>query len=383
MKGKLSKRAPLRKVLVSIQFAVVLFVLCCAGIIHQQLQFLRQQDLGFEQEQVIRLNLNSPEWFPQYKALKEILLQQPEILAVGSGDFIPGTNSMARRPISANGTAGPEPQFVRYGAMDYQYAEALGLELASGRSFSREHPVDLENSIIINEAFVKQFGLEEPVVGQAIRYGDKGNPNFMQIIGVFKDFHHSTLHTPIEPQSFTLSSAPQVVVKVGPDLPTALKQIEVSWREVMPNTPFAFQFLSDELQQGYEEDQVRGKMFTAFSVFTLIICFLGLFGLAAYLAGQRVQEIGIRKVLGARVQDLLLLLTREFVWLVLLAAPPAFLLAWYVSQQWLETFAFHVGINAILYLGVLLSILLLTFCVTGLQAIRAARLNPVEALRQA
>ncbi|MEM7658431.1 MAG: FtsX-like permease family protein, partial [Bacteroidota bacterium] len=380
MKGRLARKAPLRKLLVSVQFAVVLFVLGCAGVIHSQMEFLQAQELGFDQE-VIRLDLDGPEWFNHYRALRDKLEQHPEITAIGSGDFMPGTNSMGRRPVSANGTAGQEARFVRFGAMDYDFAPALGLEVVAGRTFSRDHPIDLENGLLVNETFVREFGLEDPI-GKPVRYGDKNNPNHMEIVGVLKDFHHSTLHSAIEPQVFTLSSAVHLVVK--PSVPTkeALSVVEGAWAEILPNQPFAYRVLAEELQSGYESDQIRSHMFTAFSFFTLIICFLGLFGLASYLAGQRVRELSIHKIVGARFANLLMLLSKEFVWLVLLAALPAFILAWYVSQQWLETFSVHVGMELWRYLNVFFLILILTLAITSWQVIRVGQNDPAQALRQ-
>jgi putative ABC transport system permease protein len=199
---------------------------------------------------------------------------------------------------------------------------------------------------------------------------------------VIADFHQSSLHRPIEPQVFLLASvSPHVVVKVGGDLPAALAFLEKTWRETLPDAPFHYRFLDEELQDGYKADQVRGRVFLAFSLVTLGISFLGLFGLAAYLAGQRTREVGIRKVLGGGTAHLVLLLTRDFLVLVFVAAVPAFGVAWYTLRRWLENFAYRAEMNYLLFGLVLAFTLLLTLAVTGLHAFRTAQLNPADTLK--
>jgi putative ABC transport system permease protein len=201
------------------------------------------------------------------------------------------------------------------------------------------------------------------------------------VIGVVEDFHQSSLHHPIEPQMFILRSANNLVVKIGEDVPAAMNHLEKTWAQLFPNTPFAYRFLDDQLQDGYEADKIRGRIFFSFSLLTIFIAFLGLFGLASYLARQRVREVGIRKVLGASRWDVVLLMTKDFILLVVIAAVPAFVTAWYIISQWLENFAARTDTNFLLFGLILLFTLLLTFITTGLHALKAAQLNPVETLK--
>jgi putative ABC transport system permease protein len=176
-------------------------------------------------------------------------------------------------------------------------------------------------------------------------------------------------------------SSPNVVIKTQKDLPAAVKHLEKSWKAVLPGTPPEYRFLDQELQDGYQADQVRGRVFLAFSLVTVGISFLGLFGLAAYLAGQRTREVGIRKVLGAGTAHLVLLLTRDFLLLVAAAALPAFGVAWYTLRRWLENFAYRTEMNYALFGLVLAFTLLLTLVVTGGHALRTAQRNPADTLK--
>ncbi|MEM9983807.1 MAG: FtsX-like permease family protein, partial [Bacteroidota bacterium] len=376
-----SQRSTLRKALLTFQFVIVVFVICCASTVYQQLGHLQSKDLGFDSQGIIRLQLEGPHWLPDLRNLKEKLMQNPAIQAVGSASFLPGTSSMGRRPVSADGAVSQEAQFVRFGRMDEEFAEALGLELVDGRYFDPSFPSDSFNAILVNQTFVELFGLEDPV-GQAVRYGGSGNPNYVQIIGVFKDFHQSSWHHQIEAQIFTLGAAPSMVVKLDRNDPQVLAAVEATWRETFPSVPFEYSFASEQLREAYQTDMVRKRLFTMLSVFTLAICFLGLFGLVGYLVSQRVKEISIRRILGARGRNILALLSKEFLALVCLAAIPGIFLATFFSYQWLDTFAAQVNLNYLIFLGVLAFLLLLTIGVSGIQTFTALRRNPADGLRQ-
>ena len=380
LKGTLSKGTPVRRVLVATQFAVVIFVLVSTGMIYSQLQFMRQKDLGFNKDQVVHVALTAEGALDKLPLLKTTLEQSPQIASVGTASFVPGLG-MSRRPISADNGTSQESQFVDFGSIDYDYLETMDIELVGGRNFSKDHPNDATEHIIINERLAKNFGLEDPV-GEQIRFGDSGNPNFVTVVGVVEDFHQSTLHDDIESQMFLLSPASfNLAVKINSDITTSINYIEKSWREVFPNETFAYRFLDEDLAQAYETDQVRAKLFLLFSIITIIISFLGLFGLVAYIAAQRVKEIGIRRVLGASTWNVVFLISKDFLLLVSLAAIPAFLVAWYFIQNWLEDFAFRADMNYALFGIVLLFILFLTFITTSLHAYRSTRLNPAETLK--
>ena len=382
MKGKLVKGTPMRKALVAVQFAVVIFVLTCTGMVYEQLQFLKQKNLGFDRDQILQLTFAGNEAIEKAPVLKEILLENPNILETSTCSFTPGLGGMIRRPISANGTAGQEPQFIYQGHIDYDYFSTMDIELLAGRNFSPDFPGDQQNSVIVNEAMIRNFGLEEPVIGEKIRWGDKNNPNFFTVIGVINDFHQSSLHSPIESQIFHFRPAStQLTVKMGDEVAKGIAHIKNSWATFFPDQPFEYRFLDEALQSHYIADHRRGRLFFSFSILTIFIAFLGLFGLASYLAKQRTKEMGIRKVFGASVVKMIVLMTKNFLWLVVLSALPAFVIAWYVIQKWLDNFAFQVNMNYLIFAIILLFTLLLTFVTTGFHAFRAAQINPAKTLK--
>lgn len=380
MKGKLVKNAPFRKNLVAIQFAVVIFVLTCTGMIYDQLQYLQQKDLGFDKEHIVMLTLPEQIETQNWTALKNTLLQSPYIVSAGTSSFTPGTGDMRRGPISAEGSDESVQKMAYIGRIDYDFLVTMGMGIISGRNFSPDFPSDSSQAVIVNERLVYDFGMKDPM-GKKIRFGSKDNPNFFQVIGVISDFHQSSLHNPIEPQMFLLKSSNKLAIRIGKDFSAGMSHIEKSWAQVFPNTSFAYHFLDDELQDAYQADQIRGKVFFSLSLLAIFISFLGLFGLASYLARQRIKEVGIRKVMGARLWDIIFLMTKDFLLLAIMAAIPAFMAAWYVITQWLENFAFRTEINYLLFGMILLFTLLLTFATTGLHAVRSAQLNLAKTLK--
>jgi putative ABC transport system permease protein len=380
MKGKTANGAPLRRILVGVQFAVVIFVLVSTGMIYEQLQFLRNKDLGFNQKQVVRLAFSSEEGLEKLPVLKNLLKESPLISSAGTSSFNPGVG-MFRRPFSADGSDDLEVQFVYYGDVDYDYFETMEMEIIAGRNFSTEHADDAETKILVNETFGRQFGLNN-LIGQKIRFGDKNNPDFVTVIGVVKDFHQSNLHDPIAGQAFILSpSSYNLAVKIDHNIPEALAHIEKSWAQVFPAEALDYRFMDDVLQEGYETDQIRGRIFLLLSVLTILITFLGLFGLASYMVSQRIKEIGIRRVLGATLSNVVTMVAKDFLILVALAALPAFGLAWYFINEWLQDFAYQTEINYVIFGLVLLGTFVLTLGVTGLHAVRATGVNPAESLK--
>lgn len=383
IKGHLNKgraRHHLRKLLVAVQLAVVIFVLACTGMIYNQMEYVRQKDLGFNQDQVVMLQLPEETNHAAGIVLQEQLLQKSTIQAVTFSDFVPGVGGMIRGPIDVETENGHVQQFVQRASIDYNFFRTMDVELLEGRNFSLDFPGDSAHAVIVNQAFVDNFGLEAPL-GKKIRFGGQGNPHFYSIIGVVDNFHQNSLHEPITSQLFRLRESSNIVIKIGDDLSSGMKDLENTWNRLYADAPFEYHFLDKMVQQEYEADQVRGTIFSFFSLLAIFVSFLGLFGLASFLAGQRIKEIGIRKVLGAGITDLVFLVSRDFVQMVFIAAIPACIFAWYIIQQWLENFAFRAQIHFGLFAMVFLLTLLLTFITTGGQAMRVANLNPADSLK--
>ena len=256
----------------------------------------------------------------------------------------------------------------------------MNIDLVVGRNFSSEMPGDTA-AALVNESLVKSFGLRDPI-GDKIRLGGKGNPKFFFIIGVVKDFHQSPLYSSIAPQVFLTGKSSHLFIKMSGNIAAALRYVEDSWSKIIPNVHFGFKFMEDQVQDGYRGDQVRGKVFLLLSVLTVFIAFLGLFGLASFLASQRRREMSIRKVMGATWMNSIVLMTREFVLIVLVAAIPASLVSWYVVREWLGNFVYQTEIRPGVFVFALLVTVVLTFIATGIHAVRTSFTNPLNNLRQ-
>jgi putative ABC transport system permease protein len=265
-------------------------------------------------------------------------------------------------------------------AIDFDYFNTLSIEFAKGRNISPEYTTDTASAVIVNEAMVVRMGWDEPI-GKRFQFAQDSSV-FHRVVGVVKDFHQQSLYNPIEALLFipALNNS-TVLIKTSGNITDAVKSVEASWNEVYPGIPFEANFLDEEFMEQYESDQLRGQLFLGFSVMMILIACLGLLGLASFIAEQRTKEISIRKVLGANVGGLVTLLVKDFVWLVLIGAAPAFALGYYFMNDWLQNFEYHVDINFLLFVVVLLIILFITVVTTGYHALKAANSNPARNLK--
>lgn len=374
-------RIPIRKLLVGLQFVVVLFVLVCTAMISTQLAYMQEKDLGFEQERMVAFELPQSHHSSRISMIDQFN-RSPHIAAFCQTSFVPGGGNMIRGPISVETPEGPQQDFVRRGYVDERYLTTMDIRLVDGRAFSPAFSTDSAQGAIVNQTFIRHFDLTD-VIGTKVRLGGQGNPNFLRIVGVVEDYHESSLHNPIQPQLYLYTGQRMsiFVMQLLGNLAQAEQEVEQIWQEHFPETPFNLYVLNELLQEEYESDQIRSNIFKGFSLITICLAFLGLFGLASFLAKQRTKEIGIRKVLGASNPDLLVLMTKPFLYLLLLAALPAFGLGWWFIHTWLENFAFRAEIRPGLFVLVWSCIAILILAVTGWHAIRSAQLNPVDALR--
>lgn len=388
LKGLLSKGSGnpmLRKVLVTVQFAVTIFMLIGTGIIYDQMQYLREKDLGFDKEHVLTFQLDGQESRERFQVIRDKLLQNPKITSVGTSSTSPGQGfgKLVASVEGADGTIkslGVDNYFV-----DFDFFPTMGMELTAGRYFSREYSTDSTQAVMVNEAMVKRMAWDDPI-GRRVRFSSNDTLPFLRVIGVVKDFHQASLYDPIEALVFRPAfNLGNVHVRINPQSPQDISAIIASteqvWQEIFPNKPFEYDFLDSSFMELYQADQVRGRIFSLFSLLMIVIACLGLLGLASFTTEQRTKEIGIRKVIGAKTVDILVLLTRNFVLLVVLGAIPAFLAAWYFMKIWLDTFSYHANMNFWLYGLALLTVVALTIFTTGYFAIRAAQRNPVKALK--
>ena len=261
----------------------------------------------------------------------------------------------------------------------------LGVEIVAGRPFNPEFGTDSTAAVYVNETMVKRMGWTD-AIGKKVQIGTADTLPIHRVIAVVKDFHQQSLYEPIASLLFQPDFNNGVThIRLNPsnssDLSELIAYVDRNWREVFPNQPFEYEFVDSAFMENYQSDQIRSRIFTFFSILMILIACLGLIGLASFTAEQRTKEIGIRKILGANTGSLIYLLTRNFMFLVALAAIPAFAAAWYFMNQWLDTFHYHANINYWLFALALFFTFLITFLMTGYHALRAARGNPIDALR--
>ncbi|MDE2701238.1 MAG: ABC transporter permease [Gemmatimonadota bacterium] len=363
-------------VLIVFQFALSIFFIITTLMMAQQLTFLRTKPLGYQTENVIAIQTS--ELRRENKTLptvfQEALRSHPSVISTTwLGHSL--NNSMGSRTyISYDGS--PEQQVERI-TIDYDLFKTLGMKLVAGREYDREFPTDAKESIIVNEALVEKFGIEDPV-GKTIEHGrDK------TIIGVAQNFHFRSLHHKIEPAVLPLSTYTwRLLIRIHPEnVPGTIAFTKEKWAEVAPNQTFRFSFIDEDLNKQYKKEERWNQMIQYATGFAIFIAALGAFGLAALAVARRTKEIGIRKVLGASQSQILSLLSREFVLYIALSSLIAFPIAYYATNQWLQTFAYRteLGIDAFLLGSLVLFFIVLTTVTT--QTLKAARANPADALR--
>jgi len=375
----------LRKALVVFQFAISVFMLISTLIVYNQLDYIRNKDLGFSHDQVIRLELSERPMRGQYPELRNSLLQLPDIKNVASSGASPGLG-IGKVILNVEDKNG---QMVEKGInlyrADFDYLNVLEMQLAQGRDFSRDIPADTATALLVNEAMVERMAWDNPL-GKKFELGSQDGPVTYQVIGVVKDYHQNSLYDVIEPLMFFFGkNLHNVLIKLDTrDLKRSVASIEEVWKSVYPDKPFEYVFLDESFDEQYQADQKRGTLFTVFSGITIFIACLGLLGLASYTTEQRSKEIGIRKVVGASLSEVLLLLMKEFVLLTIIAGIVAVPLAYYFMGEWLQTFAYRIALTGevgTFVLSILVGVLI-TLVTVGFHAYRAASSNPVVSLKE-
>jgi len=388
LKSKMTSRggnAFLRKGLVILQFSISITMLVCTWLVYDQLQFLSEKDLGFDKEHVIRMSLSTEDMRQNYNVLRSKLLELPQVIDVATAGTSPGYG-VGKNLINVENAKGEmvERGIDMYG-IDYDYLNALGFHIVEGRNFLREHPSDTSAAVIVTEAMTKRMGWDSALEKKFAfigRDGEVGDP--MLVVGVVKDYHHASLYDIIEPIMFLLRENSRVLhIKVdGRDVKNALTKVESVWNEVQTNQPFEYTFLDEEFHEQYKNDEQRGQIFTVFAGLTMAIACLGLLGFASYTAEQRTKEISIRKVVGANIQSLVYLISREFVILVIISIVIGLPIAYVFMVKWLQNFAFAMDITWISFALVSVVSLVITFGTVSYHTIRAALSNPVDALKE-
>ena len=382
--GSASHGGVFRTVLVVFQFAISIILIISVGVVGKQLRFTREKRLGFDQEQVVILAMDDA-MRGRYDAIRERLLAHPGIIDAAGSRRVPSgrlLDSSEARLVSG-ASSQPVNFRVAFVCADYAFIDTYRMEMAAGRNFSRDYPSDAKEAFILNETAVRSLGwTPEQAVGKAFAYG-YGNRKGA-IIGVVKDFHFESLHQEISPLVLFIqpSDYRQISVRIRPEgIPETLEFLRQRWEEWRPNFPFQYSFIGERLDGLYQSEEKLGKVFSGFSLLAVVIACLGLYGLASFSAEKRTKEIGVRKVLGASVPGLVMMMSRDFTKWVLAANLIAWPVAYFAMRQWLQGFAYRISPDFGQFLLAAAAALLIAWLTISFQAIKAALGNPVDALR--
>jgi putative ABC transport system permease protein len=375
------QRSFFRNVLVVIQLAISTFLIIGTGIILKQTTFMKNKRLGFDKERVIVLQVIDSSVRQSISAVKLELKRIPGVINVTASSHIPGWDGLAASHLP-EGFSMENTQIMRAICVDSDFLDTMGIELVSGRNFSPEFPSDNHESVLINEAAVNEFGWDHPL-GKKIQQ-IYGNKQTRTVIGVVKDFHMSSLHSPIEPM-FINGSFPEInaiSVRIAPgNISRELDSIRSAWKKVVPDAAFDYFFLDESFDKQYRVEERLSRLFSSFSMLAIFIACLGLFGMACYSAEKRTKEIGIRKMLGASASGIVLMLNRELIRLFLIANAVTWPIVYLASQKWLQNFAYRTNLGIGVFILSAILILVITLGAVSYQAIKAAVANPVESLR--
>jgi len=372
----------LRKGLVIFQFAISVVLVVCTTVVYYQMQYVRTKSLGFDREVIIVAPLND-QIRNNYRSAKQALLQHSNLLAMTATEQVP-----AKAGNGAGYTVeGLEPEGLTRFFADHDFLKTYGVALAAGRDFDETISTDATSAYMVNEAFVRKAAWKSlaEALGRSLRMSHAGQDYNGKIVGVVKDFHVFSFRETVWPLVINIMPMNKynfISFRISAqDVTTTLEHLRNVWSKFAPSYPLDYYFLDDDFARLHQADQQLGRVFQAFAWLAIGIACLGLFGLAAFTAERRTKEIGVRKVLGATVTNVVTLLSKDFVKLVLLANLIAWPLAWYAMNKWLQSFAFRVEIQWWVFALAGSLALLIALLTVSAQAIKAALANPVEALR--
>lgn len=393
LKGSLSRgmgSGRLRSVLVVFQFATSIVLIVSTTVVYRQLNYVQQKTIGFNKEQVLILEDVYSIGNSRARAFKQELLALPEVQAASLTSFLPVSGSA--RNNNAYWPAGNRNEetsvIIQNWTVDHDFVETMGMELVEGRDFDLSRATD-SAAVIINEEAARQWGFDDPI-GQRLETftampgedGEAPSASFT-VIGVVKDFHFESLKDRVSPLGlFVGASTGNLSLRLrGQDVGELLAKAEAKWDAFAPTQPFAYSFLDERFASMYQQEQRIGRIFAIFAGLAIFIACLGLFALAAFMAEQRTKEISIRKVLGATVGQIMLLLSGDFLKLVGIALVVAVPVAWLAMSRWLEDYAYRVELNVWIFAVAGLLAMGIALLTVSSQSLRAAHTNPSEALR--
>jgi putative ABC transport system permease protein len=390
LKGRISNTLAaisLRKALVIFQFVISAGLIVASVIINDQMQYLKNKDLGFDKDGQVVIPLRSSTAKNSYASLKEELKKNTQIENIGASMYYPGIINPSDMPLYKEGDNMNSAKRTFMNWIDASFLQTLGIKTAAGRLFSPEFPADTNLRMILNEEAITKMGFKnaQDAIAKKVGIDWQGQTYWWEIVGVVKNFHFVDLHSAIEPYGFQLNNSQSFNYLVAHaktnNIGSVLESIGKTWKQLNPNEPFEYTFLNDDFQKNYEADNRLAAIVRNFTIIAILISCLGLFGLATFSAEQRTKEIGVRKVLGASVGNVVGLLSKEFLKLVFIGILIASPITWFVMNKWLQDFAYRTNISWMVFAITAIIAIGIALLTISFQAIKAAIANPVKSLR--
>jgi putative ABC transport system permease protein len=390
LKGKLGlggKSGAFRRLLVVAQFAISISLIIGTFVIRDQLSYMRNQNLGFDKEQVVVIPMHDQNARQSYQTIKEGFLKNPSVIHVTASSSVPG-RPVTKIAYRVEGLGEREHTSIDTIFVDYDFLDTLDIPLVEGRNFSKAFSTDQESAFIVNETAVRELNWSDALNKQVIWPSDLRRLDAIvkkgYVVGVAKDFHLASLHENIAPVIFQIQSSNFrfISARIAPEnIPATIAFFRDKWRQFSPAFPFEYSFLDEDFDALYRADEKIGRVIGVFSLLAIIVACLGLFGLASYSAEQRTKEIGIRKVMGASVSGIIWLLSRQFTRWVLVANIIAWPVAYYAMNRWLQNFAYKMSLGIGIFAQASLLAFFIALATVSYQSVKVALSDPVNSLR--
>ncbi len=389
LKGKINigrQSGWLRKGLVTFQLIITVVMITGTIIIYNQLNYMRNADLGFEKENVMVLEIQDTTFLKRIDSFRDELKANPNVVATAMSRSVPGEGqSIQLMKVEKDGKM--EEFVLNNIPCDHEFANLLKLEFVKGRNFNREMKTDDTTAVIINEAAARALEWGDDALGKKVNRDfelDGTGGRDLKVIGVVKDFHFTSLHNKVEPMMLFIPQFPlnilSIRLKEGAGIHT-IEDIQAKWENFGNNRPFDYYFLDEKFDNKYSAEAKLGKVFATFAMLSIIIALMGLIGLSSFVTAQRTKEIGVRKVLGASVEGIVAMLYKESLVLVLIACSVALPLSWYLISDWLDNYAYHISLTWVTFLVATLTAIIVCLASISYHTLTAANSDPVKSIK--
>jgi len=378
-----TKGGALRKLLITFQFIISITLITATFIVLKQLRYASEKDTGFNKENIIVIQAADTSFKKNYKPFENSLLSNPNIIDISTSSTLVG-GSGYMDVFMVEGDEKMDQQLMTYLEVDFGYLEMFNIKMVQGRSFNKENKTDAEKAVIINSTAANLLGWNEEALGKEIHRRSYTTEKF-KVIGVTDDFNYMSLYDKIGPLVIFLENKPGDVINIktkSSNNEETMAYLEKIWKVYNKVEPFKFDFLSDLLDEHYESDKNLLNLILVFSSLSIFISLLGLYGLTSFLTEKYSKDIGIRKLLGARIMSIVFLLSHGFIKLIFIAFILAVPITWLIMDKWLQNFAYRLNIELIWFVYTGLIVLVISLLTLIIQTVKSAATNPVEVLRK-